>query len=256
MKTRETPDLFYEQLLLKELPVGKQEELNNAFSEEKIDSIKESNIEILNEYTPEKIGKEIREKLNKDKILPFTGQVRYISLAAAVLVLVFAGAFPFIIQKDQADRINIGLEGTRVKGTSYIQIYKNTDNNAELLSDGSFAEENDLLQISYTSLGKKYGTIFSIDGNGVVTLHYPKLIEDSVQLENDGETALEWSYKLDNAPAYEKFFFVTSKNEFSVEDVLYYAYTLAESGNTGNSDWLGLPKEYDQFTLTLKKGDN
>ena len=159
------------------------------------------------------------------------------------------------MQKEQTGTAEIGLESTRIKGASYIQIYKNVANETLLLSDGSFVKENDLLQISYTALGKEYGTIFSIDGNGAVTLHFPQSEYDSAQLEKNGETALSWSYRLDNAPEYEKFYFVTSAIDFSVENVLSYAHTLAESSKNTQLNHLDLPAGYDQYTITLKKGD-
>ncbi len=264
MKRTEIPDIFYEQLLLDQLSTDKIEEFADGFSTEKIEDLRESNNDILSIYTPEKIAGAIRERLDAEaeedtetkRIVPFKKQYRFITLAAAVLVLVFAGTLPFIMRNSSNRGAETGLENVRIKGLApSLHIFLNSEGRIGLLQENAVVKENDLLQLSYIAAGKKYGTIFSIDGNGAVTLHFPKAANESVILESDGETPLKWSYKLDNAPRFEIFYFVTSDTDFSVNDVLYYAYAIADSIKSNQPEQLDLPEGYDLYSIILNKED-
>jgi hypothetical protein len=88
------------------------------------------------------------------------------------------------------------------------------------LKNGDKAYENDVIQITYLSAGNEYGFIFSFDGNGNITRHFP---EDSWQAQKlstvKQEVPLDFSYKLDDAPDYECFVFVSSKEKFELNNL-------------------------------------
>ena len=77
-------------------------------------------------------------------------------------------------------------------------------------------KENDEIQVRYSVPEKCFGILFSMDGNGNLTQHMGNA-EKAIALLPGKMNSLPFAYKLDNAPHFEKFFFVTSKNEFSVE---------------------------------------
>ncbi len=58
--------------------------------------------------------------------------------------------------------------------------------------------------------------IFSVDGNGTVTVHYPYSGNESANLVMNEKTSLKSSFILDTAPKYEKFYFVTSYQKFDI----------------------------------------
>ena len=81
-----------------------------------------------------------------------------------------------------------------------------------------------MIQITYIPGNKNYGVIFSLDGNGNLTRHFPEDNWIAGKLENNGEEIpLSFSYKLDDAPEYELFVFVASMNEFSLEELEDFA---------------------------------
>ena len=90
----------------------------------------------------------------------------------------------FIVFQNRGGRTALeieGLHGTRIKGTEkidvskpHILVHRKVNDTVELLESGDEAKAGDLLQIAYVSAGADYGVILSIDGRGVVTLHYPE----------------------------------------------------------------------------------
>ena len=71
-------------------------------------------------------------------------------------------------------------QATRIKGEEDIDmsqpqiiIYRKSGEQCGNIKNGDSASQGDLLQIAYVPAGMTYGVIFSIDGNGVVTLHHP-----------------------------------------------------------------------------------
>ena len=87
------------------------------------------------------------------------------------------------------------------------------------------------MQLSYVCADPEYALIVSVDGNGVVTSHFPEDSTDSALLEKGGEFPLSYSYKLDDAPSFERFYLVTSNEEFSLESI--EDFLLSISGISG-----------------------
>jgi len=87
------------------------------------------------------------------------------------------------------------------------------------LKNGARAKAGDLLQLAYIPAGKTYGVIFSIDGSGIVTLHHPESKGNSSILKQEKKNLLPSSYELDNAPDFERFFFITTMEEIEVQSI-------------------------------------
>lgn len=154
-------------------------------------------------------------------------------------------------------------DGIRLKGTEsrlvlHRQIEAN-DGQAERLREGQTVSEGDVLQVSYIAAGASHGVIVSIDGRGVTTLHYP-LPQDpptSTRLEQGAAIPLSSAYELDDAPSFERFFFVTSEGSapLSAELVTRAAESLAASPTTARSAPLALPPELSQRAFLLEKSE-
>ncbi|MDA3947628.1 MAG: hypothetical protein PF508_00245 [Spirochaeta sp.] len=112
--------------------------------------------------------------------------------------------------------------GERLKGIeSELFLYRSGEDGAiEPLSDGSTAQAGDRLQITYRAVGASHGVIFSVDGRGLVTLHYPETPYESPELTTDGEVALPYAYVLDDAPAFEQFYLATFPGPVDVMDLV------------------------------------
>jgi hypothetical protein len=128
---------------------------------------------------------------------------------------------------------------TRIKGLdARIEVWKKTADSAVQMSNLDEAREGDEIQLRYSVPEKCFGMLFSLDGNGTVTIH---MADDNraIELAPGKMTTLPFAYKLDNAPKFEKFFLLTSRNTFSID--------------TGNLDALLKNKDIQAESVNLRK---
>lgn len=280
MGNDQIPEYDWERLSLDELPQERLEEIRRhpEFDTQRstaMDRIRKSNAEILERYPAEVMAARIRERMQaqeaRDKrtaqsdapatgttrrgiLRTVLGNPRLAATGVAALLLIAVGIIP-LIRPNTPVTPERQLESTRIKGLKPdIRIYRRQGGDPELLRQNALVRENDLLQVGYISGGWTHGTIFSIDGNGAVTLHFPADIFSSTRLSQEGEVKLPYSYQLDSAPDFERFFFVLSDKEFSVNEILLYAEELVESRNARSIRSLNLPRGYEQASVVLKKG--
>jgi hypothetical protein len=113
--------------------------------------------------------------------------------------------------------------------------------------------------LSYRAGSAEYGAIFSIDGRGVVTWHLPNvangLPKQAPALDKNGETLLSFSYVLDDAPRFERFFFVFSSDPFKLATVARAADKLVSS-DSAETDELPMNGNLDQHSLLLMKNSS
>ena len=148
---------------------------------------------------------------------------------AAVLVVAF-GIFSVVVLNRQTDIVNdasatSGMDvamadvdnGTRIKGmTAGLEVWKKMGDSAVQMVNLGEAREGDEIQLRYRVPQKCYGMLFSMDGNGTVTMHMGEG-NRAVELEPGKMTTLPFAYKLDNAPKFEKFFLLTSGEMFEFD---------------------------------------
>ena len=107
---------------------------------------------------------------------------------------------------------------TRIKGLdARMEVWKKTDAGIVQLQDLDEVREGDEIQLRYAVPEKCFGLLFSMDGNGALTLHMGDGVK-AIELTPGKMNSLPFAYKLDDAPYFEKFFFVTSPKEFAVEE--------------------------------------
>jgi hypothetical protein len=143
----------------------------------------------------------------------------------------------------------------RIKGVSHLYAYqaRPAGQKPARLSTGARVRPRDALQLAYTAGAARYGAIVSVDGRGVVTRHFPGAGPVASPLATTGEISLPQSYELDDAPAFERFFFVTAVQPFGVEQVLEAARALARSPDDARRQPLPLPPDLAQESLLLEK---
>ena len=148
---------------------------------------------------------------------------------AAVLVVAF-GIFSVVVLNRQTDIVNdasaaSGMDvamadvdnGTRVKGmTAGLEVWKKMGDSAVQMVNLGEAREGDEIQLRYRVPQKCFGMLFSMDGNGTVTMHMGEG-NRAIELEPGKMTTLPFAYKLDNAPKFEKFFLLTSGEMFEFD---------------------------------------
>ncbi|MDY6263438.1 MAG: hypothetical protein SPM09_03420 [Fibrobacter sp.] len=148
---------------------------------------------------------------------------------AAVLVVAF-GIFSVVVLNRQTEIVNessatSGMDvamadvdnGTRIKGmTAGLEVWKKMGDSAVQMVNLGEAREGDEIQLRYRVPQKCFGMLFSMDGNGTVTMHMGEG-NRAVELEPGKMTTLPFAYKLDNAPKFEKFFLLTSGEMFEFD---------------------------------------
>lgn len=275
MKSKELNTHVLERYILNELPPGQMEEIENRLKKEpalreQIEKIKQSDREILDRYSADSVVPLILDRCRVEKSKQewqarrrpvFVKRLLYASPAlAAVLVLLFIllPGHRGIVDRGVGDSPDV----TRIKGEETIDmtrpnlvVYRQTGNTIELLENGEKAKEGDLLQIAYISAGENFGVVFSIDGNGAVTLHYPEKKKQSTFLKKEKKVLLGSAYELDDAPGFERFFFITSPTPIDVDDILKKAWQLARDAKRAETGNIELSSSFKQSTVLIAKGD-
>ncbi len=132
-------------------------------------------------------------------------------------------------------------------------LFRKTPEGSEVIGDGALAHAGDQIRIGYRAAGRSHGMILSIDGRGVVTRHFPRQGRQAAQLTAKGLVLLDHAYELDDAPRWERFYLVSSRQPFDVAPVLEAARTAAASAGTNPPPALALPASLDQSGLVLIK---
>jgi len=268
---RVIPDILVEQLLLDELDSATKESLlKEPEVLRRLELLRASNAEILEKYPVGEMAGRIEGRLGAAReaeaaISPLraahtrNGRTRqgvsallhrraFIpAMVAAAAVALAVGLVPLLMHGGMSPDDGTGV---RIKGSGpVLHVYRETARGVELLRNGASASAHDLLQLSYIAAGARFGMIFSIDGSGAVTLHYPEGSPLAARLEGGGEVALPHSYELDNAPRFERFYLVTSSSEFSVKEILDRARKAAAAGNLSPA----FPRGFQVASLTVNK---
>ncbi|MDH5720548.1 MAG: hypothetical protein OEZ13_07980 [Spirochaetia bacterium] len=267
-KLSQISQIKLERYLLKELSHAELKEIEKEIENDKslrkrLENIKKSDGEILKKYKPSDMARQIllkhkiseSQKVEKKKAKSFLSNFQILSAATAVCALAIVLLLPNI-QKNSSDYNNLArLEKTRIKGdASKLFIYLQRNNRIDLLSEGSVVFKGDLIQAAYLSEAD-FGVILSIDGRGKVSLHFPLKENLTTKLNKNQKTKLPYSYELDDAPAFERFFFLFSDNEIDLKKVLRSAEILAQDNARAFEESLDAGENTGQISFRLIKGE-
>ena len=233
------PDWKLERYLTGDLPAAEMREIREL---EKTDAIFANRVKMMREDNAAILRKMPFERLSeKLEAMParrgagagFNGAgnivnfrlVKFAAAAALVLAVVSVALFS---QREVMAPVQSGAqvmdvamldsqdEGTRIKGMdARMEVWKKTADSAVQMSNLDEAREGDEIQLRYSVPEKSFGLLFSMDGNGALTMHMGSE-NHAVELAPGEMTTLPFAYKLDNAPKFEKFFLLTSRNMFSI----------------------------------------
>jgi hypothetical protein len=173
---------------------------------------------LFSERSPHLISTRIMENRRREpvSIFPriFKGKPIFALAGSLVLLCVF---LPLVLfEGPDYPTKNI----VRIKGAqSQFWIYRETKLGSEMLKSGDTVQAGDNLQIQYFSIEGQYGFIYSKDGKGQITRHFPSEGDSATPLRK-GEHYLYQSYALDDAPDFENFFFVSSGSSFELSGIL------------------------------------
>ena len=215
---RPVSDYRLERYLLGELPRPEYERLRREIAAdpglgERLAALARSNEELHRRFPSEWMSGQIKLKLQRaGKEKPQRQRSGYrlwaVPVAALLLAVMVVPALFDRAAESPTERIKGGEEGPG------LMIFRKLENGEERLREGALVRSGDLVQIVYRSGGMPYGAILSIDGRGAVVQHLPVAGEESVPLAV--RDTLDFAYELDDAPRWERFFFVVADHRFGL----------------------------------------
>lgn len=258
------PDLYLERYRIGELPEDERGRIERLLELDpelraRFEALTTSETEIAKHYPASSMDERIRGRARAAGIsrslassaptAPGDRAVRWLmpALAAAAVVLA-VGVGVGVLRAPAPD------DGVLVKGgDAELVVFRKTPAGTERLEPGATAHRGDLLRMGYRAAGRPYGAILSTDGNGNVTQHLPRSGERAVSLETGGTVLLDFSYELDNAPRWERFYLVTGPEPFELQPVRRAALGVATTGSEIAPPPLPLAADLEQSVFSLAK---
>ena len=147
-------------------------------------------------------------------------------------------------------------DGERVKGTPRLAVFRQVGGEAESLDADAVVRAGDVIQLRYNAGGQRHGVIASFDGAGVVTLHFPSSEDAPPQATAmlPNTASLPHAYALDNAPRFERFFFLTANLPIDVQRTMIALRQLARRDDSATA-LLDVPTGMQQWSLRLRKSN-
>lgn len=228
------PDWKLEKYLTGDLPAREMRRLREMEATDEVFAgrvrmFREDNLAVLRKMPFESLEMKLEARSGIRGIDTLTVNFKLVKFAAAaVFVLAFVAVAVFMNGErpmPMADGAGAGTQvammevetGTRIKGMdARIEIWKKMEKGIAQLENLSDASEGDEIQLRYSVPQKCFGLLFSMDGNGAVTIHMGNE-NMAIPLEPGKMVTLPFAYKLDDAPKFEKFFLLTSQNEFELD---------------------------------------
>lgn len=254
------PDWLVERIALDEVPAASKARVDQGDGQELAERVAALRAENAAELAAHPAGPaiaQIEARITRQKQLATRRRQRMLGLAgiacaSAVAAVLLVGSRD--IERAGGSPGSSDADITRVKGTTRLSAYRQTGDTIEKLDEDSLVKNGDLIQLRYSPGGARFGVIASIDGAGVVTLHQP-VSEDAppeATALSAKSTALPNAYALDDAPAFERFFFITADQPIDVKGSLLALRAFAHRADSASAS-LELPAGMHQSSLRLRK---
>jgi hypothetical protein len=215
---------------------------------------------LLESCPPEQLARRVRARLAAEPRLARRGsQQRQRYRLAALLVTACAALALWRTPSDHevgrvAEERGSDELGERAKGVGLeLRVFRQQGAVVERLEPGARVAAHQVLQLGYARAGFTHGVLLSIDGRGGVTLHAPREQGDSTALSARNEQLLSEAYELDDAPGFERFILVVSRQPLSVEQVLGAARSLAQDIDQARTAKLPLTLPNEQRSVLVWK---
>jgi len=254
------PDISLERYRLQELPPGEADRVKDRLRHDealrrRLAALERSDDAILREYPPDWLTGQIRQRLAardhasrpSSRVAAYWAIPAGVLVAALLLIAIVPRVGPFA-----ANSGGTSDAGDRIKGLSpALTVYRQTADGSETLADGTVAHAGDVVRVGYRAAGRRYGLILSVDGRAVVTMHLPPQGDRAAALERESTVLLDQAYELDDAPRWERFYFITGDTPFAVAPIVDAAHRAAIEGQPPRA--LSLPRGLEQSSFALQK---
>ncbi|HEU0031899.1 MAG TPA: hypothetical protein VFQ53_14805 [Kofleriaceae bacterium] len=259
------PDWLVERAALDEVPAASRDRLEHADPRElagRIAALRDDNARELASYPAAPALAEIEARAAQTRRKAQQRRRRQLGLLGLATTSVAALVVVVGLSRHTgtAEIPTAGSSGsdeiTRVKGSARLLAFRQVGDQAEQLEQDAVVKAGDVLQLRYNAGGHSHGVIASIDGAGVVTLHFPASEDappEATAVAADTQT-LPNAYALDDAPRFERFFFLTADAPIDVQHSLAAVRALARRADSATAA-LELPAGVRQWSLRLRKAD-
>ena len=174
--------------------------------------LQRSNAEILSDYSAERVAAQVRRRQSGVRERSWTRS----GLAVGLLASACAVAF-FTLRDRPAEQEDTRLKGGVALACSedtaqrpHLHVYLFGSGASKAATEPVQARKGDRIQLGYFAGSAPQGVIVSLDGRGRVSLHFPLSLDSSPVLPGR-EASLPKAFELDDAPGFERFFFVTGE---------------------------------------------
>jgi hypothetical protein len=255
------PDIVLERFRLNELAPEEAKSLETDLRGDdplrlRLESLDRSDAEIRHTYPPEWLAARIQERLDEQGRRRRRAAVYALATAAAAILLAVVLPRVGVRQAVRTGSTDPAVQEERIKGLRpALVVYRRTRDGSELLADGAVARPGDLLRVAYRPAGRSYGVIVSIDGRGTLTRHLPPNGDRAAPLKRETTVLLDSAYELDEAPQWERFYFVTGDTPFPITPVEDAVRRAAANEARGSRAALALADGLEQSTFAIQKED-
>ena len=259
---RHVTDLALEQYRLNELPRADADRIERLLDTDaslrgRLAMLAQSDDDIARAYPPAWLASRIRARAAAQGAVavprrPVMWLAWPLGLGTAVLVLLFM--LPATVINPHLVTTISTTEDSRPKGARpALAVYRRTERGSETMADGAIARAGDLLRLGYPAVPQAYGLIISVDGRGSVTRHLPASGARAALLGHERLNLLDAAYELDDAPGWERFYFVTADAAFDVEPIVSAARQVAARDLRHPPGPLPLGREFSQAMFLVQK---
>lgn len=261
------PDWLVERAALDEVDPAHRPRLDAADPKElaaRIAKLRDDNRTELAGYPPGPAIAQIEARARKQRDAKRRRTWSLVGMAAGMAAIAAVVGLGVIARPDSTDRIDPDPhpasdpsgDGIREKGGARLLAFRQAGDHAERLEPDTLVKPGDVIQLRYNAGGHRYGIIASVDGSGVVTLHYPTS-EDAppeATAVASKTTSLSASYALDDAPGFERFIIITADAPIDLPHTLAALRDFAHRSDSAEAK-LDLPRGMHQWSLRLRKPD-
>jgi hypothetical protein len=255
-----TPDWLIERLAQGELDDEAAADVRRRLTEEGrapdevLAALRASNRELLQEHPPAVAAEAIRRRMAAASARPKRARTPLFVFGGPVLAAGAVAVALLVARPTPPPEGDSGIHD-RIKTPTRLVVYRHGTSGNERLADGAQAARGDLLQLEYVTPLPGWGVVLSIDGAGNVTLHLPDGAAkgEAPALQAGRMVRLPSAYELDDAPGFERFFFVTSEHPFAVAPVIEAARALAARPSAARTAPLAVGSQLKQVSLSLDK---
>lgn len=257
--------LTLEQYVLKELPDELMQQISNEITynrdlQSQVEAIEQSNIAFFNNYPAQEQLVAITAKKNSDsvfrKLSIFFEKVtnnRWFmeprKLAPLLTLFIVTGLVILVLPNSNLNSDNISLNEIRLKGLDdSLFLFIKRNNTITKLQSNDTVSENDVIQIEYKYPSDAYAVIYSLDGLGNLSTHLPYRYFETGKTKRQ---ALKQSFKLDNAPNFEQFIYLWSRNPFDSNTIISHIRNANDKHVSINNSLL--PSGVKMNVIRLKK---